>query len=325
MSLKQCSRYVMTSMTGLVFVCFAFIFQEAFASELPQKEPRPVITFVCEARPEQPTYQIALTYLTEIFDQLGYDYIQKHAEIDDAIAQLKREEVDGDCARLDGFIEQSGLQQYAPIGPAYTQVFFSRWYLDDPQDKPRGELRVGYNANAIMLKHHLKAMGYRNLIPIVSPIESIERLRSREFDVVVHYDRAMDFLNSNKNYRDVTKTDSFVTLPVRPYMTKSMVATLGQRWVIAANTILEKKTSVSDALSLPKRHQGEIIFSCSIHTESAVYKALEHRYTQLFDQLGYSFQQISMPRSREAHELSMGNIIVSAGGRSYTRQSNLTV
>lgn len=294
-------------MSRLFLVCFTFVVQVALASEPPLKEPRPVITFVCDAHPDQPTYQVALTYLTEVFDQLGYDYVQKHADLDDAIAQLRRGEVDGDCARLDGFIEHSGLEHYAPIGPAYTQVFFSRWYLN-PQDKPRGELRVGYNANALMLKSHLTEMGYRNLTPSVSPTESIEGLRSGEFDLIVHYERAMDFLNSSDDYGDVKNTDSFVTLPVRPYMTKSMVAKLGQRWAIAANKALERRGAESLELTLPERRKGEIIFSCSIHTESTIYKGIEHRYTQMFDQLGYSFQQISMPRSREAHELSLGNI-----------------
>ncbi len=277
------------------------------ASSSSESDARPTITFVCDARPDQSTHQVALTFLTEIFDGLGFRYIQKHAGIEDAISQLRHGEVDGDCGRIAGFTENSGLSNYVPIGPAYTQVVFSRWYIHS-QDKPRNELKVGYTANALMLKSHLLKMGYRELYPIVTEVGSIERLRSGDFDLVVHYDRAMDFLKTSNDYLDVKRTDSFVTLPIRPYMTKATVAKLGRKWDLIAKDIFQKRLEKSSIADLPKRHEGKIIFSCSLHAESSFYKELDLRYTHLFGELGYSYQQVSMPRTREAHELSWGNI-----------------
>lgn len=306
--------------TQWLCACLLIVNQGVFAAEDTANDSRPTMTFACEARPEQPNYSIVKKYLTHIFDQLGYRYIQQYANIDETIFLLKSGQVDGDCGRLDGFVERSGLHNYTPIGPAYIQVVFSRWYVNPPL-RPRQEQRVGYNENALVLKGHLMKMGYKNLYPIDTTEGSIERLRSGEWDLVVNYDRAMASIDSSSDHQDIKRSDSFVTLPARPYVTKAMAQKLEENWGKAAKDFFTQRTSVKTEIEIPRMGADKIIFACSVHQKSSVFNLLERRYSRLFAQLGYDYQQISMPRGRETHELSSGNIDGTCG-RTYQHAFN---
>jgi len=278
----------------------------------PLVDSRPTITFVCEPRPDQPNYRDALIFLTSVFDQLGYRYIQKHAHTSEAIRRLKAGEVDGDCGRLNGFIETSGLNGYEAIGPAYSHASFSRWYLQPPLIS-REHQRVGYNSNAIMLKKHLLKMGYKRLFPIIEQRDLTKLLLNGELDVVVNYERAMSFIDSSDKHQKIKSSDSFMTLPVRPYIHKSLAVKFEKRWLLAAEqTFIQHRDSTGPA-EIPEKDRTKIVFSCSLHADAKLFRYFESTYTQLFRTLGYEFQLISMPRARETHELSKGTIDGSCG------------
>ncbi|MGH1370809.1 MAG: hypothetical protein ACRBBW_02155 [Cellvibrionaceae bacterium] len=257
-------------------------FQAALAAEPVVDDSRPTVTFVCEESSEKAIYQISKNYLTTIFDQLGHRYIQKHTNTGDALDLLRDGKVDGDCARLDGFLELSEIDGYVPIGPAYTQIVFSRWFIHQPS-APRKELRVGYNANGLVLKHHLMKMGYEKLFPIDSLEDSIQRLRQGEWDLIVNYGRAMSFLDESNDYTDIQKSDSFVTLPVRPYVTKPLAEKLRSRWTVAAKAYFQEDVSDATVLVVPKRSRDKIVFSCSVDSGSSVFEMFRNLYSRLFE------------------------------------------
>lgn len=279
----------------------------ALGAETVTNDSRPTITFVCEARPDQPNYNSVLNYLTAVFDLMGYRYVQKYEPLDKALELLERGEVDGDCARLDGFLDASQLKGYTSIDPAFTQVVFSRWFLQAPS-KPRSEQRVGYSSNVIMLESYLRKMGYKHLFPIVERQEFVDRLRNGDLDIVVNYERAMTFLSVNDDFLDIKRSDSLITLPARPYVRTSLANEFGPRIRTVTNQVLNSSKVKKTPLKIPPKSENVVTFSCSLHAKAKTYTYLERRYTQLFHKLGYEYQQISMPRSRETHELSSGNI-----------------
>lgn len=292
------------TLLAIYFFCLAPL---VLASQESSEDTRPRIIFTCEAGLERSVGGITQRYLSAIFDELGYRYIQKYANIDHAIELLKSGQVDGDCARLDGFVEISGLEGYKPIGPAYSHVVLSRWYLKPPL-VPRSEQRVGYNANVLVLKHHLMNMGYEKLYPFYSAKDSIERLRRDEWDLIVNYSRDMSVVDESSEFRDVQKGDSLVTLPARPYLSKLLAGQLQQRWNFAADKFFRQQKAVFVPVDIPERGRDTIIFSCSLHSTSRIFQILQRQYSRQFEQLGYNYHQVSMPREREAHELSQGNI-----------------
>lgn len=273
---------------------------------------RPTITFVCEARPEQPNYKVAMEYLTDVFDQLGYRYIQRHVHTVEAIRSLKVGEVDGDCGRLDGFLEASDLKDYVAIGPAYSHASFSRWYMSPPT-MAREHQKVGYNSNAILLKKHLLAMGYKRFFPIDDQADLPRLLLNGEIDLVVNYEKSMSFITQSDEYKKIKSSDSFMTLPVRPYMHKSLVEEFGERWLDASNEAFKRMEVTVTPVVIKESSETKIIFSCSLHAKTKLFKFFEATYSVLFKKLGYGFEQISMPRARETHELSSGKVDGSCG------------
>lgn len=276
------------------------------AAEVPVNDTRPSVTFVCEARPDQPNYKAAFVYLTDVFNYLGYRYTQQHVDTAEAIRRLRTGEADGDCARLDGFIAAAGLDEFVAIGPAYSHASFSSWFLQRPTIA-RARQRVGYNSNAIMLKKHLHDMGYRQLFPIVEKDDFTRLLLSGKLDIVVNYERAMSFINQNR-YQKIKNSDSFLTLPVKPYIHKTLAKKLEKRWGMAVQNFFAHHQSPSGPIKIPEKAQGQVTFSCSLHTSTTLFRHFENTYRDLFHQLGYKFELISMPRSRETHELSAGNV-----------------
>jgi ABC-type amino acid transport substrate-binding protein len=276
------------------------------AAEISVDDARPSVTFVCEARPDQPNYKAALVYLTDVFNHLGYRYSQQHVDTVEAIRRLRTGEADGDCARLDGFVEAAGLDEFVAIGPAYSHASFSSWFLQRPKIA-RARQRVGYNSNAILLKKHLLDMGYRQLFPIVEKDDFTRLLLNGKLDIVVNYKKSMSFI-SHKRYQKIYSSDSFLTLPVKPYIHKALAKKLEKRWEVAVQDFFDDHKNLSGSVKIPEKTQGSVTFSCSLHTGTILFRHFETTYRDLFHQLGYKFELISMPRSREAHELSAGNV-----------------
>ncbi len=283
-------------------------------------DTRPTITFVCEPRPNQPNYNDALNYLTGVFDELGYRYIQKHENAKEAIRQLKAGEVDGDCGRLNGFAEMAGLaDDYVPLDPVYVHASFSSWYLKRPT-APRDRLRVGYNSNAILLEKHLREMGFEQLFPITKQADLTQLVIDGELDMVINYDGAMDFAADNIDSKALKQTNSFMTQPVRPYIHKSLAQKLSKDWPAAAKKSLEAIKTPYEVTAIPAKVKGKVTFSCSLVPNNNLFRYLDHYYSKMFRSLGYEFQLVSMPRTRETHELSKGSIDGSCG-RTIAHQS----
>lgn len=307
--------------TFLVLVVTCLLCGRAFpAQDSEAHDQQPTINFVCGFRPNEAPYEHTFKHLSNVFNQLGYRYVQRHVEISEALTLLKAGEVDGDCARLDGFLEVSGLNGYVSIGPTVLNGSFSRWFIRD--DFPdRKSTVVGYNSNALMLTVYLKKMGYRKLIPFSKSGPLIEALLDGSIDMAVDYEQSMDQVRVDELPSGIQRGKHFMTLPVKPYIRQSLADKLEEHWPQAYETVQPSSWDKE----IPEKNRGTMVFSCSLDKKVKLYRYFDHLYSEAFKKLGYQFRMISLPRARETHELSLGRIDGSCGRTKFVGEQHENV
>ncbi|NIB39905.1 hypothetical protein HBA55_09930 [Pseudomaricurvus alkylphenolicus] len=262
------------------------------------------IRFVCEPTPQQSNYRLAQRFLGSVFQRLGYRYVQTHANVDDAIDQLRSGEADGDCGRLQGFTETNNLNNLATLRPAYGFASIAAWYTHLNR-KPRSEQIAGYNANALMIETHLRKMGYQKIVPIQGQTEQIRQILSGEIDLFFNYGRAFDHLTLENFSPRIYRSDILVTLPIRPLIQKRYQELI-HNWRRVARQVMQE----NQRRELPPVIDGdrEILFGCSVAQQDRIFSELLPIYTEAFRRLNLNFRMVSLPRAREAHELARGNL-----------------
>ncbi len=277
-------------------------------------DERPTLTFTCLTDASQLGFRYYKEINRQVFGDMGYNFKLEHDNQSDALRRLRSGEVDGDCGRHNQFIELTGIRTLVQAQHPFRVVTFNLWQKPNiSASTTRSDMSVGYNSNMLFIKTILERMKFKQLTGLVSNEQLVDRVIDGSLDATINFGTAMEPFQRKMSQNGIINKGPILSVPIYSLFQKRhehLVGDYSQRLKMA---LIAKPFRPPFNARIPKKFPNEIVFSCSIPTNSQTFTRVERVYRAAFDALGFNFRMISLPRVRESAELQRQNISGSCG------------
>lgn len=297
--------------TAWLVCCFALA---GLNAEAASGDGRPTLTLTCLSQSNQLGFQYFESINRKIFDEMGYNLKLEHDNHSEVLRRLQSGEIDGDCGRHNDFIELTGIDTLIKAKHPFRVVSFNLWQNPKvPVNRARSSLTAGYNNDLPFIGAHLERIKFQQLTGYPSDAKLIEALITGTLDAIVNFDTAMEPFQKTLKQHNIVNKGAILSVPIYTLLHKRHEHLIDEYSERLKKALATKPFKPPFSARIPKQHPNEIVFSCSIPEDSKTFSQIEKIYRMAFDNLGFKFRLISLPRVRESAELKRQNISGSCG------------
>jgi ABC-type amino acid transport substrate-binding protein len=291
-------------------ILLAALYTAAISSVAQATQTKELI-FYCISTPDMPDYQYVENIIRPSLESKGYSVRFLHDSATKGIEMLRNKTVDGDCGRAYRFAERTNLN-ILQVTPAFRYANTSMWGNAESyqklQETPE-KLRIGHLKGAVYLSQLLNHSGFANLTEYADTTAQIKALRENKVDAIFTYDAAISAFNPTQlKLEGIQRLRHIASFPAHIYVQPEHAELL---------PILSKAVSKQQErlpyesfgeTPIPNQKPSTIVFGCAIPGRTEAFKEVEALYRKAFDELGYQFAMVSLPRARELAELNSGRL-----------------
>ncbi len=315
LTLPSKTQSLMPKLGQCLLFILLYLAQAAHSATTPS-----VIKFSCASMPHQTDFIFAFNQYKTALEKLGINFEMTHVPKDKITSTMFETEFDGDCGRIPAFTQIFNVKNTLIIDPPIRTAQFNTWKLrSDKTPRRNPELKVQTISQISSIDPYLEQMGFQVIDRRDSIARLVHRLRLGKIDRIIAYQAAIETEKAVNDYRDIVRDKDILILPVRGLLHKrhqAIAAPLSRELNAITETLrasaenARKKTHIRPPT--PNRVKT-ITFSCSIPPEHKNNKLIEDLYRQIFEPLGYHYEQKNVTIQEENNLLKRDQIDGSCG------------